>query len=410
MNAALSLFGALHPAFVHLPLGAAVILVLLELAPRAGSDAARGARRVVLLAGAGGAALASAAGLALALRSGGDAALLSDHRLLGALAALAAAAALAAEGHRASALVFYRAAVAAFAVLSALAGRSGGVLRHGPEEFGLSSLGPARPAPGAAESEFRSAVLPVLERNCFACHSTAQAKGGLRLDTRPATLASGRSGRPAVVPGDPGGSELVRRLLADPASKGAMPPPGKPRPSDAEVLALARWVERGAAWAPAPDPKAVAALRARGAVVETLADREPLLRVDFRKAPRRADEAGLAALGPLSEHVAWLDLSGTAVTDASLGRLSGFPALTRLNLANTAVGDAGLAAVGGLRGLEYLNLYGTRVTDAGLERLRGLSGLKSLYLWRTAVTPGGARRLAASLPGLAVNAGAPPAD
>jgi len=43
----------------------------------------------------------------------------------------------------------------------------------------------------------------------------------------------------------------------------------------------------------------------------------------------------------------------------------------------------------GLVNLNYLNLYGTAVTDAGLEQLKGLTQLKHLYLWQTKTTDAG---------------------
>ena len=55
----------------------------------------------------------------------------------------------------------------------------------------------------------------------------------------------GASGRPAIVPGEPLKSEMVRRLLLPPETRGAMPPNGD-RPNADEILAIVRWVERGA--------------------------------------------------------------------------------------------------------------------------------------------------------------------
>jgi hypothetical protein len=46
--------------------------------------------------------------------------------------------------------------------------------------------------------QFETEVRPVLAKNCWACHRQT-AMGGLRLDTRNAILAGGKSG-PAVVP------------------------------------------------------------------------------------------------------------------------------------------------------------------------------------------------------------------
>ena len=67
--------------------------------------------------------------------------------------------------------------------------------------------------------------------------------------------------------------------------------------------------------------------------------------------------------------------------------------------------DATLAHLTALPRLEYLNLYGTAVTDAGLEPLKGMKRLRKLYLWQTKVSYDPAMALQAGTPGLEVNLG-----
>src|SRR6516165_3413879 len=55
---------------------------------------------------------------------------------------------------------------------------------------------------------FEKDVRPLLAARCQECHGPAKVKGGLRLDSRAAALAGGRSG-PAVVPGQPDESLLI---------------------------------------------------------------------------------------------------------------------------------------------------------------------------------------------------------
>src|SRR5687767_13665475 len=70
----------------------------------------------------------------------------------------------------------------------------------------------ADPQPDAAGAEFfEKKVRPLLSENCQSCHGPDKQKGGLRLDTRPAVLAGGDSG-PAVVPGEPDKSRLVKAV------------------------------------------------------------------------------------------------------------------------------------------------------------------------------------------------------
>ncbi|MCB1205842.1 MAG: DUF1549 domain-containing protein, partial [Verrucomicrobiae bacterium] len=94
---------------------------------------------------------------------------------------------------------------------------------------------------------FERQVRPILIERCQECHSLDSAqKGGLVLDSRQGWQTGGDSG-PALMPGDPAGSLLVRAVrYEDPHLE--MPP--KSRLPAAEIAALEKWVEMGA-----PDPR-----------------------------------------------------------------------------------------------------------------------------------------------------------
>jgi hypothetical protein len=93
---------------------------------------------------------------------------------------------------------------------------------------------------------FTKQVRPILETHCFQCHSHAlkKAKGGLVVDARASLLKGGDSG-PAVVPGHPEKSLLIKAIsYTDDELR--MPPKGElPAPI---VAVLREWVQRGAPW------------------------------------------------------------------------------------------------------------------------------------------------------------------
>jgi hypothetical protein len=94
---------------------------------------------------------------------------------------------------------------------------------------------------------FEKKIRPALIENCIKCHSEAdkKVKGGLALDSKEGVAKGGETG-PAVVPGKPELSLLVKVILYDGDMK--MPPKGKLAP---EVIAdLTQWVKMGA-----PDPR-----------------------------------------------------------------------------------------------------------------------------------------------------------
>ena len=87
-----------------------------------------------------------------------------------------------------------------------------------------------------------SDVGTILQARCVICHSGPAAPLGLRLDSRDGVLAGSRRG-PVVVAGDPGGSELIRRLEG--ASLPRMPMTGPPFLTDEEVALFERWILAG---------------------------------------------------------------------------------------------------------------------------------------------------------------------
>lgn len=93
---------------------------------------------------------------------------------------------------------------------------------------------------------FERKIRPVLVEHCYSCHS-AQAKklkGGLRLDLKSGWQKGGDSGKPAIAPGDPGSSPLIRAVRHDDGDP-AMPP-NRPRLPNAAIADLTAWVKMGA--------------------------------------------------------------------------------------------------------------------------------------------------------------------
>lgn len=97
---------------------------------------------------------------------------------------------------------------------------------------------------------FSREVLPILSENCLSCHGPDEKhrKADLRLDTRDGATAV-IDGVAAIVPGKPGASELVARIVSGDEDE-LMPPPKshKPRLKPEQVDLLKRWIAEGAVW------------------------------------------------------------------------------------------------------------------------------------------------------------------
>ena len=99
-----------------------------------------------------------------------------------------------------------------------------------------------------ADVDFQRDVQPVLAEHCWHCHGVdaEDRKGGLRLDRFDEAVKGGESGSPAIVPGNPDQSELIRRIVSHEADV-VMPPPDQKKPvSELQLQILKQWIQEGA--------------------------------------------------------------------------------------------------------------------------------------------------------------------
>ena len=89
---------------------------------------------------------------------------------------------------------------------------------------------------------FETSVRPLLAEQCFKCHGAKKQWGGLRLDSREALMQGGDSG-PAIVPGKPNDSLLVRVVRHE---VDGLNMPKDSKLSDRQIQDLVKWVELGA--------------------------------------------------------------------------------------------------------------------------------------------------------------------
>lgn len=95
---------------------------------------------------------------------------------------------------------------------------------------------------------FEKKIRPVFAENCYKCHSSQseKLKGRLLLDSRDGVLKGGETG-PAVVPGDPEKSLLIRAVRY--TDKELQMPPKDKKLSERQIADLVAWVKMGAPWA-----------------------------------------------------------------------------------------------------------------------------------------------------------------
>src|SRR5262245_26601283 len=103
--------------------------------------------------------------------------------------------------------------------------------------------GTDRPTTDDREAFFESRIRPVLLANCSRCHGPSKVNSGLRVDRRDALIHGGDSG-PAIVPGHPEQSLLLRALKQSDELK--MPPPPAKQLAHSVVADFEQWIRDGA--------------------------------------------------------------------------------------------------------------------------------------------------------------------
>lgn len=105
----------------------------------------------------------------------------------------------------------------------------------------VTSLVPGHAARAQAGPTYAD-LAPILAERCVLCHAGEFAPAGLALDSLEALLRGSANG-PVVVGGEPGQSELVRRLRGE--SQPRMPMTGPPFLTDEEISLFEQWIAAG---------------------------------------------------------------------------------------------------------------------------------------------------------------------
>lgn len=461
--------GRFHPLLVHLPIGILLFGFALMLYQKVRKVDVTEAISLAWLAGAVAALLSCGAGWLLAQSGDYEAEAVQVHQWTGL--------ATAALSFLTYAFAKYRWLLAsATVILLTVAGHYGGNLTHGegylsfsdrpvdssdttavsfvPEVVKQDSLVAANQSQVRRTFFYRDQVVPILEKNCYSCHSAKKKKGGLRLDTEAFIQKGGKNGG-VLVAGNPQKSKLFSYLLLPHDDEMHMPPKGKRQLTSQEVAILHHWIKKGASFkeevevltpqqpteveatailpltfpmpsadsaappAPtsvsveqtilskptqAPDASTVAYFQQRQIAVVPVQQGAGYVSANFVNV-KSYQPALLTELERVKNQLVRLRLTNQPVRDEELKPLSALTNLNRLNLENTQITDAALAELKQLPKLEQLNLYGTAVTDEGIQQLATYPQLKVVYLWKTKVTPQGIERLKRAKPTLKIEDG-----
>ena len=433
--------GSLHPVFLHLPIGALLLLVLMEGVSIVSFGRYRTDTSLPLAFALITSLLALVFGYALYLTGNYTGELIEQHKdealIFTGLLVLCVLFKLARYYHperlRGMRVCYTLSLFGSIAVMT-LAGHNGGLITHGDpmDKWPAAVLAQREAASEALRGDpviFEHVVQPILQERCVYCHGADKQEASLRLDSYAALLTPAESG-PSLVPGNAGNSELIQRLLLPVHDEKRMPPTDKPQATAEEIALLTWWVDQGATQNKSKSELSVsdeielalaslvspAERTAREAAhrQELAAERRALLVERERLKPlidafnanypgalsyRSSESADLSfsatsvastfgtvdleALLPFADVLVSANLARSVIDDTAASYIAQLTALRELNLSQTSVGNAFIAGMTVLPDLHMLNLFGTQVGSESNTPLLKLPALRTLYIGNT---------------------------
>lgn len=431
--------GLLHPLIVHLPIGILFFALLLSLLPKTLRNSLRKAQQIALLVGTISAVIASITGYLLSRSGDYDLSAVTPHQWSGILTSVFTLLAFIIKK-------IQRPLIWIAMITLCITGHLGGEITHGGDY--LDGLFKTTPFSSNQETEevmisadtmkstpdtlmqsityspYQSNIVPLLEANCYSCHSSRKKKGGLRLDSEQWIKAGGKNGL-ILTSGNPEKSVLFTHLRLPIEDEKHMPPKGKKQLNSGEINTIFQWIKMGAPFGEiekisaqetvtifqpentvsiqqdsqqiiiqeiekltplkAADPTIIQSLVSQEIVIKPVANRENGLYISLMNTKKITPEI-ITKLSALKDQVVELKLNEMMISDESLQFLSEFKQLKALNLSQTAVGDDEMMYIKDLPELQYLNLYGTRVTDQSLEQIKQMKKIRKVNLWNTGIS------------------------
>ena len=421
------LIGRLHPSLVHLPIGILLIAALFYLLSRKERyKTLTSAVPVALFCGMICAIASAVSGFLLSKTDDYDTQLVTRHQWFGIATAIISVVVwyLSKKSHRQ-----LKWGVMLMVLLIIITGHLGGSLTHGSDYLtkafsNQGSLIKRKAIPDIQNAAVYSDIIqPIFEARCYRCHGPDKQKGKLRLDAPNYILKGGEDGK-IVVPGQPGESDMIERILLPREDDDHMPPKEKPQLTQQDIDLLHWWVSNGADFTkkvnvfsqsekikpillalqsgelrgelelalsdvPAKsvekaDEKIVQQLKDRGVAITPVAANSNYLSANFIAIDSvRIND--LKLLQSLKKQLLWLNLGNKKLSIDLLTELGSLTALTRLHLERTGLTDEGLKFLKDFQQLKYLNVTGNTVTLKGVEQLKDIKDLTHLYIYQTGI-------------------------
>ena len=443
--------GKFHPVVVHLPIGILFLAFIQELLLYKNKIKEERVIFFTTLLGSFFAIVAALLGWALSLDGGYNETLLNKHQYFGWTLCLFSLLLVFFKKYFSATLrykVVNRILWAITITLLFIVGHFGGSLTHGSDfisfdfknvpvkkALSIDSIAALPPIKQSSITVYEGLVYPILDKKCNQCHNDQKKKGNLKMVTLESLLKGGKHG-PALQVFNAKESELIKRVLLDPADEKHMPPAGKTPLTLNELSLLYWWIQHGASVQekignviqndsiimvlkskmipPTPTlslpaigpihPSKQIALQNSHLAVLPISKGVNYVEVSAINNPLIGDQ-DINPIVAIDSHLVWLNISNTKITNKALSLLVSCKNITKLNLTNTNINDDCINIINQFSKLNYLNIVGTGITDNGLMQLKLESTLKVLYCWNTKISSVGIQRFKKLYPNIQINNG-----
>lgn len=318
-----------------------------------------------------------------------------------------------------------------------LVGHAGGELSAGPEVLGIT---PEPELPLLSDIDtlrvYPHVIQPIFETKCTRCHDKENARGGISMDS-PEALLTDSLGDPVIYPGDLEKSLGYQRMILSPWDQHFMPPSGPPVTYHEKRL-VEWWIMENAPFeasleavnlpkdildilqsnfnystgkrefyenvkAEPIESNTLEALAEAGWKVSLLAQNNHFLDVHRKGALDSLSIDGWKTLEQIANNIVWLDLSNQSIPAQAFDIIENMPNLYRLQLQNTNTKDEDLTFLTDLKYLNTLNLYGTPITEKSIPQLLKMNQLEVLFIGNTPLHEVGLDSIQQLLPGVSIN-------
>jgi hypothetical protein len=260
-------------------------------------------------------------------------------------------------------------------------------------------------------------IEPIFINKCFSCHNNEITRGNLNFSSLPLLLKGGSGGSP-INKGNPRNSLIFKRITLPSSNIKFMPPDG-PIVSYDEINTILWWIEnsdksekalssfdvpakikislntiyninfREKSWyekiaVPELDKSVLSKVDTSVFQVDFVSSEQKFISVKYLK--NNLTENEFEQLGQIKDHVAYLSVKASNLSDEFLDNFLILKNLVRLDVQKNSISDDGVKVLQNLENLEVLNLYETKVSKNSLSVLKNYKNLKRVYVWGTKIS------------------------